>query len=390
MSTGGWPALLREIIELSGDDLGLRDLLGRIAQIVVTASNADVCFVHVVDREAGELVLRGATPPFDAVVGTVRLRIGEGVAGWVAEHGVPTVVADKWQDPRYRYIPALHGEDFSSLISLPLLRQRDRVVGVLNVHSRRADHFGSEDVARLTEVAGLLAGIVENAVLVDRLATREAELERFAAGAIETQERERRRLAADIHDGISQRLISAWYHLRAARTAPAGGVEDELVATEALLAEALDEARRAIVGLRPAVLDDLGLAAGLQSLAASMAGVDVAVDITPCALPPHVETALFRITQEALQNVVKHAESHHVTIGLREGEGGVTLSVVDDGVGFDTAGPRGGLAYGMDSMFERAALVGGRVEIRSQPGAGTSVVVVVPYERLLSGAGVDD
>lgn len=381
-----WPDLLREIIELSGDDLRLRDLLGRIAQIVVTASNADVCFVHVVDREAGELVLSGATPPFDAVVGTVRLRIGEGVAGWVAEHGVPTVVADKWQDPRYRYIPALHGEDFSSLISLPLLRQRDRVVGVLNVHSRQPDHFGPEDVARLTEVAGLLAGIVENAVLVDRLATREAELERFAAGAIETQERERRRLAADIHDGISQRLISAWYHLRAAQTSAAGDVAAELAATESLLAEALDEARRAIVGLRPAVLDDLGLAAGLASLATSVAGIEVAVDIEPCTLPPHVETALFRIAQEALQNVIKHAGSRHVTVGLREGDNGVGLSVVDDGVGFDPAGERGSLAYGMDSMHERAALIGGRVEIRSQAGAGTSVLVFVPHERLLSGA----
>ena len=142
------------------------------------------------------------------------------------------------------------------------------------------------------------------------------------------QEVDRRRIAGNIHDGISQRLVSAWYHLRAARalgSEPA--VLVEIDATGALLTDALDEARRAIVGLRPAVLDDLGLTAGITSLATSLGtDAEIDVDLEGTALPAHVETALYRIAQEALQNVVKHAQAQHVRIGLREAADGASSS----------------------------------------------------------------
>ncbi|MDP9072812.1 MAG: GAF domain-containing protein [Actinomycetota bacterium] len=380
-----WSSLLRQIIELSTEDRSLRSVVRRVAEFVVAASGADVCFVHVVDHEAGELVLMGATPEqFDELAGTIRLRMGEGVAGWVAKHAEPAVVGDKWSDSRYVYIPALKGEEFNSLISVPLLRPHGMVIGVLNVHSRQSQHFAANDVERLGEVACLLAGIVENAVLFDRLANREAELERFAARTIELQEHDRRRIAADIHDGISQRLVSAWYHLRAARgLATTAALLEEISTTEALLSDALDEARHAIVGLRPAVLDDLGLTAGITSLASSLgADTDIELDLDPCSLPTHVETALFRISQEALQNVMKHAHASTVTIKLRLTGHGVSLSIADDGIGFDPARAGGAMSYGIEGMQERAALLGAHLEVQARPGHGTSIIVHVPLRHV--------
>ncbi len=301
-SDRAWSGVLRRIIELSTEERNLRTVVRRVAEFVVETTRADACFVHLVDAKTGDLVLAGATPDgFDVLAGTIRLRLGEGVAGWVAEQGEPAVIEDKWSDPRYVYIPALHGEDFTSMISVPMRRPEGVVTGVLNVHSHQTRHFAPGDTARLTEVAGLLAGIVENAVLFDRLATREHELERFAARTIELQELDRRRIAADIHDGISQRLVSAYYHVGAARSLdPTGEVLVELEATGALLGDALDEARRAIVGLRPAILDDLGLAAGIASLTTSLGpDIDVDVDLDTCSMPSHVETALYRMAQEA-------------------------------------------------------------------------------------------
>jgi signal transduction histidine kinase len=376
-----WSSLLRQIIELSTEERSLRSVVRRVADFVVAASGADVCFVHVVDQQAGELVLMGATPqPFDELAGTIRLRIGEGVAGWVAQHAEPAVVGDKWSDSRYVYIPALRGEEFNSLISVPLLRPHGVVVGVLNVHSRQSQHFAPGDVVRLGEVASLLAGIVENAVLFDRLANREAELERFAARTIELQEHDRRRIAADIHDGISQRLVSAWYHLRAARgLASEPDLLEEISTTEALLSDALDEARHAIVGLRPAVLDDLGLTAGITSLASSLgADAEIELDLDPCSLPTHVETALYRISQEALQNVMKHAKASNVIIKLRLTGHGVTLSITDDGLGFDPTRAGDLMTYGLEGMHERAALLGAQLKVQSRPGHGTSIIVHVP------------
>ena len=386
-----WVELLRRVIGLTAQDLRGEELFGAIAQLVARTAAADVCFLHVVDALAGDLVLAGATPGFQHLVGTIRLKIGEGVAGWVAERGEPALVADKWDDPRYQYIPALRGEDFSSMVSVPLLRERQRVIGVMNLHSRTPGHFTEEHVLHLQEVADLVAGIAQTAVLYQRLATKEEELGRFAARTIELQELDRRRLAGEIHDGISQPLVSAWYHLRAARaSAPPGTVADELVMIETLVSNALDEARRATIGLRPAVLDDLGLAAGLRSLAAGLTGFEVELDVDldleagspPFA--PHVETAVYRVAQEALQNVQKHARSNRVRILLHRRAGGLELSVIDDGLGFEQPDEPNPSSYGLEGMRERAALLGARLEVRSLPGSGTTVRLLVPTRRLFA------
>lgn len=378
-----WSHVLRRMIEVSTEERDLRTAVRRVAELVVQTTGADACFVHVIDQNSGELVLTGATPgSFHELAGTIRLRLGEGVAGWVAQQGEPAMVEDKWTDPRYLYIPALRGEDFRSMVSVPMRRPQGVVIGVLNVHAHDAHHFTSGDLPRLTEVAGLLAGIVENAVLYDRLATRERQLERFAARTIELQELDRRRIAGDIHDGISQRLISAYYHLSAAcALSGPGEVLVELEATRSLLGDALDEARRAIVGLRPAVLDDLGLAAGITSLSRSIGAdvtVSVEVDLGGLVLPAHLEMALYRITQEALQNVAKHAEATSVEITLRVSDDAVRLTISDDGVGFDQDQPTSRVSYGLSGIGERAALLGAHLDVDARTGLGTKIEVTVP------------
>jgi signal transduction histidine kinase len=157
-------------------------------------------------------------------------------------------------------------------------------------------------------------------------------------------------------------------------------VSHELGAAKDLTSAALDEARRAIAGLRPSVLDDLGLGPSLESLAHTVVGPEVDVDIAPCRLPPHVEVALYRIAQEALQNVMKHAAAERVTLRLSTPNGGVHLVVEDDGQGFrpgQTAHTRkgGGPSYGLVGMRERAELVGARLTVTSTPGSGTRVAV---------------
>lgn len=376
-----WTDVLRQVISLSMVERDLRTTLRRVGELVAEVTSADACFVHVVDRDLHELVLMGATPEeFDRLAGTIRLRVGEGLAGWTAAHGEAAVVDDKWADPRYVYIPELRGEEYSSLLSVPLLRPEGLVVGVLNLHSREAGHFTPSDADQLREVASLLAGIVENAVLYDRLARREADLARFAADMVELQELDRRRVAADIHDGISQRLVSAAYHLDAARSgASQPEIRAEIESAESLVADALTEAKHAITGLRPVVLDDLGLNAALHSLASDL-GVELEVEtaLDECDLAAHVETALYRVAQEALQNVVKHATARHVRIVLRRDAMGAVLEVADDGAGFDLAADRDHLSYGLVIMEERAKLVGGVLEVRSQLGRGTTVITRVP------------
>ncbi len=379
-------ALLVGIIEAISAGPQLGPLASKVARLIVEATATDVCFVHVLDDGGSSLTLTGATPPFDRHVGRIHLPLGEGVSGWVASHREPAViVTEKHADPRYRYFPELNGRDYTSMISVPMASQPGGLVGVLNVHTLDRRDFTDRDVRLLTSIGSLVAAAMHQARLHRRLAARERAAERFAEQVIGAQETERRRLAGDIHDGITQRLVSLAFHLDAATEAVTASQTDfaagQLALARDLADLTLDEARAAIAGLRPPVLDDLGLTAALASLARSIAQLDVRVDVVECRLPEHVEIALYRIAQEALQNVVKHARAARAEVERRCDDEHALLRVSDDGRGFDSSQPVeavGGASYGLRSMAERADLVGGRLDVTSRSGLGTVVTAVIP------------
>jgi two-component system, NarL family, sensor kinase len=391
--------LLSRVIDTISGGLDLGPMLQGVTGLVTEATGTDVCFVHLLDEGGRTLRLSGATPPFDGLVGKIALGLGEGVSGWVASHAQPAVIVDdKAADPRYRYIPALRGEDFTSMLSVPIVAPSGHMVGVLNVHTRQRREFTGADTELLRSVAGLVAGAIENAQLHRRLAEREEALERFAERTVEWQEDERRRLAGEIHDGISQRIVSLFFHLSAAADAIPGAPQvaaEQVALAQELATAALDETRSAIAGLRPPILDDLGLAASLESLAHSFPQLDVQVSATSRRLAGHVETAVFRTAQEALQNAAKHAGAHSVRVRLFPQRDKMVLEVADDGAGFDPVaaeagragpGPAGGdwhrgggpTGFGLAGMRERAELLGGRLDVSSAPGRGTTVRLTVP------------
>lgn len=387
--------LLSRVIDTLGTGLGLDDVVQAVAGLVTESTNTDVCFVHLLNEDGQRLRLCGATPPFDEQAGTVELAVGEGVSGWVAQHGEPVIISDnKRADPRYRYIPSLRGEEFVSMASVPITTGAGHLVGVFNVHTRTRREFTDADVELLRSVAALVAGAIENARLHRRLAEREEALERFAERMVELQESERRRLAGDVHDGISQRIVGLSFHLSAAADAVAGSPEfaaEQIHSAQFLADEALEETRLAIAGLRPPVLDDLGLAASLESLVRSIPSEEVTVHVEadPCELPEHLETAIYRIAQEALQNIVKHAGASGALLRLRETDLGVVLGVSDDGQGFDVSTlPSGGgrpVGYGLSGMHERAELVGAHLHIDTAPGTGTRLTLTVPRNGAAEG-----
>ena len=382
-------ALLRELIRAASSGPGVEPLAAAAARIITAATDSDVCFVHVLDDTERSLTLAGATPPFDAEVGKIRLPLGQGISGWVASHHEPVVISnDKESDPRYLPFQSLRGRDFTSMVSVPMETDPGGLVGVLNVHTVAQREFDDRDVELLLVIGRLIAGAMHQARLHRQLVARERAHENFVEQVIEAQELERRRLAGDIHDGISQRLVTLSYRLDAAAQA----VDDRVALIEQLdrareLAQlTLGEARAAISGLRPPVLDDLGLSGGLASLARSIPQVGIDVDLDDVRLPDHIELALYRIAQECLQNVVKHARASRakLTFAVDRGDHGETarLEIVDDGIGFDTlehplgSDEMGG--YGLLSMAERAEIVGGRLNIRSRPGTGTAVTATIP------------
>jgi len=265
-------------------------------------------------------------------------------------------------------------------VAVPVPSRHRYVGGVIEVYGAPPVRAAQTQLQPLRRLATML-GANRDADFADD--DVRASRDHFARSVIAAQEAERKRLAADIHDGISQRLVGLSFHLSAARDAL--GEDDAFAAEQLLCARELAdlagaEARSAIGGLRPPMLDDLGLADSVASLARTCPGVAVTTDIeADCDLPEHIQTALYRIAQEALQNVVKHARSGRVMVRLFTAPGAVLLQIRDDGQGFDPASPApSDSGLGLLGMRERAELFGGRLTVTSRPGDGTMVEASVP------------
>jgi signal transduction histidine kinase len=258
---------------------------------------------------------------------------------------------------------------------VPLL-VRDHAIGVLAAHDKESHdgRFGDDDV-RLAEQFTARAAIAVD--LSERVA-RDS-LRRVVAG----QELERRRLARELHDETGQALTSILLGLKGVEEAK----DAETLAEAArnlreLVVATLQDVRRLAVELRPKALDDFGLVPALERLVETFAegtGIEVQLEarLGEERLPGEIETTLYRLIQEALTNVVKHAHATTVSILLVRRDGKVTGIVEDDGRGFDPAAARAD-GLGLVGMRERAGLVAGRLTIEAAAGAGTTIAVEVP------------
>jgi len=202
---------------------------------------------------------------------------------------------------------------------------------------------------------------------------------------LEIQERERQLVSYEIHDGLAQYLAGAIMHFEAWRAAlgdhPGVG---ELREGMRLLRAAAEEARRLIEGLRPPALDELGIVAAIESLVsdarAEVPEVTFGHELGGPRLPPAVETTIFRIVQESLSNVRKHAAAHRARVDVRRAGDLVIVRVADDGRGFDPAGvPED--RFGLEGIRQRSRLMGAEPRIESLPGKGTTVEVCLPVPR---------
>jgi signal transduction histidine kinase len=206
---------------------------------------------------------------------------------------------------------------------------------------------------------------------------------------IASQEEERRRIARELHDSTSQNLTSLIVGLRMieenCRQCPA---QPKALELRAVASRTLEEVHELSLRLRPRILDDLGLAAALERLAAEWEArykipIDVAIRLNE-RLPGAVETAIYRIVQEALTNIVRHAQAHSASI-LIERRGNMLRAIIeDDGIGFDPQTRFGEHHLGLLGMRERAELLGGKLVIESAPGAGTSLLIEIPLSTLSS------
>jgi signal transduction histidine kinase len=258
---------------------------------------------------------------------------------------------------------------------VPLIGRSD-VIGVLEIHDKEGpDARFTHDDFRLAETFATRAAVaVELSQRVARDAVRRV---------VRAQEQERQRLARELHDETGQALTSILLGLKPLEEALADHpARSDLAQLRELVVGALQDVRRLAVELRPAVLDDFGLVPALERLVEGFAEqsqirVDFHSALGELRLPPEVESTLYRVVQESLTNIVKHADAHNISVSLARRESTVAAVIEDDGAGFDQRAVREE-SVGLIGMRERLALLDGRLEIESRPGAGTTVVAEVP------------
>ena len=245
-------------------------------------------------------------------------------------------------------------------------------------------------VSSLTSQA---ASALENAWLYKELDDRERALQNLAKSLLGAQEVERRRVAYEVHDGLAQVAVAAHQNLQAFARRYAPETEQGRRELDRILGQVrttVSDARRVIANLRPTALDDLGLAAAIslevERLNEEGYQVDCEEHLGEERLPREMEIALFRVAQEALTNVRKHAGTKWLKIELQRRDTEVYLEVRDFGRGFDpaalqTLGGRPGERVGFAGMRERVGMLGGELEIQSRPEAGTFVAAIIPLMR---------
>jgi signal transduction histidine kinase len=278
-------------------------------------------------------------------------------------------------------------------LGVPLLT-KGQVFGGLALSSvREEEPFGEPELSLLAAFAGQIATSLENTQLYEVVQDRETQLEELVRQLVNAQERERGRIARELHDETGQKLTALAMGLAAVDASLAGEpvrAQDLVRNLRDVADQSITELRNIMADLRPAQLDDLGLVPALRWYVGQYTGrhpelnVTLSADRMPKRLPPGLETVLFRAAQEALTNIARHAHASEVNIGLSRDAGAVRLIVTDNGVGFDVNAPpkyERGSGLGLVGLRERVALVGGMCSVESEPDRGTRVIIDLPVKE---------
>jgi signal transduction histidine kinase len=385
-------AVINDVARTLASTLQLDEVLTRIMEQVESMLDAEAGSLLLTDTSNGDLVFQIALGDKAKEVKPFRVPKGQGIAGEVAETGESLMVADVENDDRH-FKSLAEKVDFHirNILCVPLVLH-DRTIGVLEVMNKRSGNFNQHDLKLLSSIASYAAIAIDNARLHESVL---AERDRV----IEAEEQARKKLARDLHDGptqwVSAILMSTDFCKQAILKSPHNALEfisKEFHNIEDLAKRSVHQLRTALFELRPLALETQGLQAALEVFLErrqkEIEGVTNLKLIAPRGLSRQddkVETTIFAIAQETVNNAIKHAQANNIVVELTETPDNVYAVIRDDGKGFNVQEvmnnyeQRGSL--GMINLRERTEAVGGDLNVHSAPGEGTTWTIVVPKKK---------
>jgi signal transduction histidine kinase len=312
-----------------------------------------------------------------------------GIAGSVAEQHEPRNIEEI---PHEDDLQILFQNKVRSLMGAPL-RTDSAAIGIILVGTFHPRQITEVDLWLLQVVAHRAVSLIEHARLLEQIRAGRERAQVLSQQLMEAQEAERRHLARELHDEIGQALTAVKINLQAVQRALGeSAAQPRLEESVTIVDRALQQVRNLSLDLRPSLLDDLGLVAALRWYVDRLAQrtgfvAEFVADPPGIRAPANLETACFRVAQEALTNVVRHARAHHVRVELLQHDTELHLLVRDDGIGFEVAAARQraarGGSLGLLGMQERVLLIRGRIDIQSVPGQGTEIRIRLPLTSAL-------
>lgn len=353
--------------------IALEEMLSGFLEVIIVSTDATDGSIMLLHEGRELLTITSARGLGRDIVRRTRRHLGEGISGWVAKNREPLLLVGPVKDPRFSGV----GRGIKDALCVPLIA-KDEVIGVLSVSNKRSEgNFSQADLDRLVAIAGPAANMIALT-----LAQRDADAESRAW--------ERKQLAQEIHDGPMQELSSVILLVELYKKLLKDDEEranQELGRAREQALECLQALRHFVYDLRLIDLEKLSLIEELRRYATEFEKrtgitVNLIVNEKRRELPLGVKKNLYRITQEALTNVRRHAQAAEVEVRLLYGEDQLELSVSDNGQGFKVQEAleraHSQKRFGLMGMQERAYLMGGTLDIQSTPDEGTSLRMILP------------
>lgn len=379
---------LNSIAASVSESLNLTDVLEKAFHKVLEVTRATTGCVFLKDNEDNRLKLMFCTGPSEIFkCPQSSLNTAKCACHQVWQERQTLMVNHASQCPRLSKETA--ADDINGFVCVPL-KTKNRTLGIMNVACSGDNYFTEHDFRLLDSIGYHIGLAIENSILYEEAKQKEQLRGQLLASAITAQEDERKRISRELHDEFGQTLTGLIMTIESMAdmvTPEQIKLKGKLGSAKSLVTRALEDIRRLTLDLRPSALDDLGLVTAIRTYANTHLenrGIKVKFESKGFGerLNPVVETSVFRIVQEAINNIIKHAGANNVRIQLTSSEGKVTACVEDDGKGFDVAAVlrshTGKDSLGLVGIQERTMLLGGTFNIKSLPGKRTSLRVEIP------------
>ena len=386
--------ITNEVSQSITKSLHLEQLLSSVANSLTKMIGASNCYIFSIDDKRNLLCGAAASDHRGEAVRKMEIKMNENtLVPLTAREQRPFAIENAPEDPRVskKWIEAFKSR---SILSVPLII-KERVIGVVLLdETRYFRQFSAEEIKKVATLANQVAVAIENATLYQSVTKHMERLQTLSSAIVNIQEEERRRIARELHDEAGQALTAVKINLEWIEKemgSPSAPIKERMEEIKSQVTKTLEELRRLSYDLRPAILDEMGLLPTLQWYIEEYSKrTKIAVHLQTNGIQkrfsPKIEILLYRITQEALTNVAKHAEAESVILALERKDVHAHLYITDDGKGFEVkkyfSSPhalRRGL--GILGMKERVELAGGTFFIDSDPGQGTRISIKVPIVK---------